>query len=163
MDHDELGLQLYDQLIKEGHDLNVRPGCPNLIERIESGLLSYGNDMDMNDTPLECGLDSFVSFNPEIEYLGKASLKKQKDEGVTRSLVGLFLDLDEISVTQHLQIKNQGQMIGTLRSACFSPNFNKCLGIAMVDKPYQNFEDALSLLINDNEISAKMTNLPFTK
>lgn len=163
VDHDELGLQLYDQLIKEGQDLNVRPGCPNLIERIESGLLSYGNDMDMNDTPLECGLDSFVSFNPEIEYLGKASLQKQKDEGVTRSLVGLFLDLEEISVTQHLPIKNQGQMIGTLRSACFSPNFNKCLGIAMIDKPYQNFEDDLSLIINGNQISAKMTNLPFTK
>lgn len=119
--------------------------------------------MDMNDTPLECGLDSFVSFNPELEYLGKASLQKQKDEGVTRSLVGLFLDLEEISVTQHLPIKNQGQIIGTLRSACFSPYFNKCLGIAMVEKPYQNFEDDLTLLINGNQISAKMTTLPFTK
>jgi len=163
VDHDDLGLQLYDQLIKEGQDLNARPGCPNLIERIESGLLSYGNDMDMNDTPLECGLDSYVSFNPEIEYLGKVSLQKQKDEGVTRSLVGLILDLEEISLTQYLPIMTQGQMIGTLRSACFSPNFNKCLGIAMVDKPYQNFEHDISLFINGNEISAKMTNLPFTK
>jgi dimethylsulfoniopropionate demethylase len=53
VDHDEIGLcSLYDQLLKEGKDLEARPGCPNLIERIESGLLSYGNDMDMNDTPL---------------------------------------------------------------------------------------------------------------
>ena len=55
VDNDEIGLLLYDHLMKEGKDLKVRPGCPNLIERIESGLLTYGNEMDMNDTPLECG------------------------------------------------------------------------------------------------------------
>ena len=38
------GLKLYDHLFEIGKEFNVRPGCPNLIERIESGLLSYGND-----------------------------------------------------------------------------------------------------------------------
>ena len=72
VDDDEVGLNLYDRLITNGEDLNVRPGCPNLIERIEGGLLSFGNDMTMEDTPLECGLKPFVSFNPEIQYLGKS-------------------------------------------------------------------------------------------
>ena len=119
--------------------------------------------MDMNDTPLECNLDSFVSFNPDIEYLGKAALQKQKDQGVSRSLIGLVMDLDEISVTQYIPIKKDGLLIGSLRSACYSPEFNKCLGIAMVDKSYQSLEQNLSLEINGNEISAKMTNLPFQK
>ena len=163
IDNDEIGLLLYDQLMKEGKDLEVRPGCPNLIERIESGLLSYGNDMDMNDTPLECGLDNFVSLNPDIEYLGKAILQKQKNEGVSRSLVGLLLDIKEISVTQHLPIMKEDRFIGTLRSACFSPNFNQCLGIAMIDKSHQILDQDLSLEINGKKISAKMTNLPFQK
>ena len=141
----------------------ARPGCPNLIERIESGLLSYGNDMDMNDTPLECGLDAFVSFNPDIEYLGKEALEKQQQQGVSRSLVGMMMDFKEISVTQHLPILNGENQIGTLRSACYSPDFGKCLGIAMVDKTHQNLDQDLKLQINGIEISAKMTNLPFTK
>ena len=33
-----------------------------LIERIESGLLSYGNDFDNNDNPFECGFDQYVSL-----------------------------------------------------------------------------------------------------
>ncbi len=37
-------------------DLDVHAGCPNLIERIESGLLSYGNDMTDDNTPHECWL-----------------------------------------------------------------------------------------------------------
>ena len=56
VDDDEVGLNLYDSLINNGEDLNVRPGCPNLIERIEGGLLSFGNDMTMEDTPLELSL-----------------------------------------------------------------------------------------------------------
>ena len=163
VDHDEIGVQLYDQLLSEGKDLRARPGCPNLIERIESGLLSYGNDMDMNDTPLECGLDAFVSFNPDIEYLGKEVLEKQQQQGVSRSLVGIMMDLKEISVTQHLPILNGQNKIGTLRSACYSPDFGKCLGIAMVDKTDQTLDQDLKLQINGIEISAKMTTLPFTK
>ena len=34
------GLNLYDELFSVGKEFNVKPGCPNLIERIESGLLS---------------------------------------------------------------------------------------------------------------------------
>ena len=37
-DDDVKGLELYDALTLEGKDLDVRPGCPNLIERIEGGL-----------------------------------------------------------------------------------------------------------------------------
>ena len=49
---------LYDYLFEVGKEFNVKPGCPNLIERIESGLLSYGNDFDNNDNPLECGFET---------------------------------------------------------------------------------------------------------
>ena len=32
------GQKLYDHLFEIGKEFNVKPGCPNLIERIESGL-----------------------------------------------------------------------------------------------------------------------------
>ena len=72
------GQKLYDHLFEVGKEFNVKPGCPNLIERIESGLLSYGNDFDNNDNPLECGFDQYVSLDNEINFLGKEKLKKIK-------------------------------------------------------------------------------------
>ena len=54
----------------------MQPGCPNLIERIESGLISYGNDVDNNDNPLECGFDKFVNLDTDVKFLGKEKLKK---------------------------------------------------------------------------------------
>ena len=70
------GQDLYDTLFEDGKEFDVKPGCPNLIERIESALLSYGNDMDINDNPLECGFDKYVSLDSEIDFLGKEELKK---------------------------------------------------------------------------------------
>ena len=46
VENNESGLKLYDHLFEIGDEFNIRAGCPNLIERIESGLLSQGNDMD---------------------------------------------------------------------------------------------------------------------
>ena len=51
---------------------------PNHIERIEGGLLSYGNDMDIGDNPFECGFDKYVNLDSDIIFLGKESLKKLK-------------------------------------------------------------------------------------
>ena len=42
----EAGQMLYDELFSAGKEFSVEPGCPNLIERIESALLSAGNDFD---------------------------------------------------------------------------------------------------------------------
>ena len=72
------GLKLYDYIIKVGKKFNLKPGCPNVIERIEGALLSYGNDMDNNDNPFECGLDKYVNLNSNIEFLGKKALQKVK-------------------------------------------------------------------------------------
>ena len=163
VDDDEIGLKLYDTLISKGQDLNVRPGCPNLIERIEGGLLSMGNDMTMEDTPLECGLSAFVSFNPDIDYLGKSVLEKQNKEGVKKSLIGLKLKLDNIAITKYLPIQLAGRVIGELRSACYSPDFGCCLGIAMIQTEFQNFDEINTLLIDDQEVQTQMISLPFSK
>ena len=40
VENDSAGQKLYDSLFEYGKDLNVKAGCPNLIERIESALLS---------------------------------------------------------------------------------------------------------------------------
>ena len=54
---------------------------PNHPERIEGGLLSYGNDMDIGDNPYECGFEKYVNLESDI-FLGKERLKEIKKMGV---------------------------------------------------------------------------------
>ena len=126
VEHTKSGLDLYDTLFEKGKDLDVKPGCPNLIERIESALLSYGNDIDINDNPLECGFDKFVNVDSDINFLGKEKLIKIKSEGVSKKLMGVKLDLKKINITESIDIMDENSNpIGELRSGCYSPYFDQ--------------------------------------
>ena len=104
MEHTEAGLALYDKLFEVGDEFNLKPGCPNLIERLESSLLSYGNDMDLGDNPYECGFDNYINLDNDIEFLGKEALKKIRSEGVKKKLMGVKLDIDNITVTGSMNL-----------------------------------------------------------
>jgi len=156
------GLELYDHLFEIGKEFNVKSGCPNLIERIESALLSYGNDMDNNDNPLECGFDKFVNLDSDVIFLGKEKLKKIKLEGVKRKLMGVQIEIKEISLSGSLDIKDEkNTIIGELRSACYSPHFKKVIGIAMMEKPFWKVSQFVKIEINNNTFNGKVCDLPF--
>ena len=156
------GLELYDYLFDIGQEFNIKPGCPHLIERIESALFSYGNDMDNNDNPFECGFDKYVNLDSDVEFLGKQELIKIKKEGIKKKLMGVFINTKEISVTESIEIKDQSNnVIGELRSGIFSPHFNKSIGIAMINKPYWEMKQSLIIEIDGNSFNGTLAELPF--
>ena len=156
------GLELYDHLFEEGKEFNVKPGCPNLIERIESALLSYGNDMDNNDNPFECGFDKFVNLDSDINFLGKEKLKKIKLEGIKKKLMGIQFESKKINLSSSLNIEDEkNEIIGELRSACYSPHFGKVIGIAMMNSPYWNVSQSVKIEVNNNTFTGKVCDLPF--
>ena len=162
VENTQSGLELYDQLFELGKEFNVKPGCPNLIERIESGLLSYGNDFDNNDNPFECGFGKYVNLDTNINFLGKDKLKKIEKEGIKRKLMGVLIETDKINLTTSLNIKdNNNNFIGELRSACYSPHFKKVIGIAMINQPYCNASESGIIEIDGNSLSLKVCDLPF--
>ena len=162
VEHTKSGLELYDHLFEIGKEFDVKPGCPNLIERIESALLSYGNDMDINDNPFECGFDKYVNLDTDVDFLGKDKLKKIKSDGISRKLVGLIIDVKEISLTKSLEIKDENNNpVGELRSACFSPHFKTVIGIAMINKPFWSPSQIVKIEINGKICNGKVCDLPF--
>jgi len=162
VENTEAGLKLYDHLFEIGKELNVKSGCPNLIERIESGLLSHGNDMDNGDNPYECGFDKYINIDSDVNFLGKEKLKEIKSQGIKKKLMGVTLDIDNISITGSLDLTDQdSNIIGELRSACYSPHFKKVIGIAMMKKSYWDIDQDLKAKINGDICSGKVCDLPF--
>ena len=162
VENTDSGLKLYDHLFEIGKEFNVRPGCPNLIERIESGLLSYGNDFDNNDNPFQCGFDKYIDLETDINFLGKDKLKKIKEKGIDRKLMGVQIDLTKILLTSSLNIRNNdGNIIGELRSDCYSPHFKKVIGIAMIKEPYCKASSSGTIEIDGNSLALKVCDLPF--
>ncbi|RZO63216.1 MAG: dimethylsulfoniopropionate demethylase [Candidatus Pelagibacterales bacterium] len=156
------GLELYDYLFEAGKEFNIKPGCPNLIERIESALLSYGNDMDNGDNPYECGFDKFINLDSNIIFLGKEKLKQIKSEGIKKKLMGVILEAKEISLSRSLDIKDEkSNKVGELRSACYSPHFEKVIGIAMLDMTFLRMSKSVKIDIKNSTYNGKVCDLPF--
>ena len=156
------GLELYDHLFDMGKEFDVKPGCPNLIERIESALLSYGNDMDNNDNPFECGFDKYISLDTEAIFLGKDNLKKIQSEGIKKKLMGVQIDAKAIDVSGSIDLKDENNnKIGELRSGCYSPYFGKVIGIAMINKPFWEVSQTVKIQINKQTFDGKVCDLPF--
>ncbi len=161
VENSKSGLELYDLLFEQGKEFNVKPGCPHLIERIEGALLSYGNDMDINDNPLECGLEKFVNLDTNIEFLGKDNLIKIKNSGIEKKLMGVKINLDKINLRSAINLTIDDKIIGEIRSAVFSPTFNKVIGIAMINKPYFTNKGNFDISIDSKKYVGEICDIPF--
>ncbi|WP_170336149.1 dimethylsulfoniopropionate demethylase [Ruegeria arenilitoris] len=131
------GMPLWNALFEAGDDLNVRPGCPNLIERIEGGLLSYGNDMTMENSPLECGLGKFCKPNENSDHIGKQALASEVETGSTRQIRAISIPGDPVPPARSAWPLFDGRKrVGQVTSAAWSPDFDTNVAIGMVDAGY---------------------------
>ena len=118
--------------------------------------------MDINDNPLECGFDKFINLESNANFLGKKKLKKIKLDGVKRKLMGIQLEAKEINMSRSIEIRDEkNNIIGELRSACYSPHFQKVIGIAMMKKPFWDVSQFVKIEINNEKFSGKVCDLPF--
>ena len=151
-----LGEKLWDEFFEKGGDLNVAAGCPNLIERIESGLLSFGADATYETTPFECGLDQYVSLDADIESLSINALRKQKPK--TR-LVGLVVN-EKINLEDRLVLYEK-EVIGEITANTWSPRYSVYLVYARCDVNRILALTELNLKSTKGLVKARITDIPF--
>ena len=128
----DLGMPLWNALFAAGEDLNVRAGCPNAAERIEGGLLSYGNDMTRENTPHECGLGRFCNTETAIGCIGRDALLRVAKDGPIRQIRPIEIKGRVPSCDRAWPIMAKGTKIGQITSAAWSPDFDCTAAIGMV-------------------------------
>ena len=130
-----LGARVWDAFWEAGGDLELAPGCPNLIERIEAGLLSYGNEMTRADNPFECGLGRYCRVDGEIDYIGREALQRIAEAGHRREIRGLIFDGGSCPALRHpWPLTLAGRNVGYVTSAAFSPRFEANVALAMLER-----------------------------
>ncbi|MEM6888265.1 MAG: dimethylsulfoniopropionate demethylase [Pseudomonadota bacterium] len=129
----DLGMPIWDALFAAGEDLQVRAGCPNTIERIEGGLLSYGNDMTDDNTPHECGLGRFCDTQTAIGCIGRDALLRVAKEGPVQQIRAIDIAGEALATADRSwRLLADGQRVGQVTSAAWSPDFETNVAIGMV-------------------------------
>jgi dimethylsulfoniopropionate demethylase len=139
----DYGMPLWDALFAAGEDLNVRAGCPNQIERIESGLLSFGSDMRRENSPIECGLGRYC--NSPDDHIGKAALSREATDGPRRMIRPIEI-AGEIGMCSGVwPCYAGGKQVGQVTSAIRSPDFGVNVAIGMVERSHWAPGDTLEV------------------
>jgi dimethylsulfoniopropionate demethylase len=143
----DLGMPLWNALMEAGKDLDVFAGCPNLIERIEGGLLSYGNDMNDDNTPHECGLGKFCNTSTAIGCVGRDALLRVAKEGPVKQLRPIEIHGDAVPPCDRLwPLMDGDRQVGTVSSAAYSPDFATNVAIGMVRMTHWDAGSELDVL-----------------
>jgi dimethylsulfoniopropionate demethylase len=153
---------LWDALFDAGSDLKVRAGAPNLIERIEGGLLSFGNDMTFENNPYECGLGRFCDLDDGFTCFGRDALLRVRDDGPVKQIRGIALTGDPVSPCIEAWPVHAGeQHVGRVSSAAFSPDLGTNVCIAMIDRGYWSAGTEVTVDVAGEQHLGIVCTLPF--
>ncbi|MEX3007627.1 dimethylsulfoniopropionate demethylase [Hoeflea sp. TYP-13] len=164
LDDSALGPALWDTIWEAGRPFDIRPGCPNLIERIEGGLFSYGNEMTRENNPLEIGLGKYCTLDGSIDFIGRGALQKIAAEGVTRIIRGVaFGTVPCPSCTMPWPVTADGVRVGQMTSAAWSPRLKCNVGLAMIDRSYWDTgREVIVTSADENRHLGQISDLPFS-
>ena len=129
------GDRLWEHLMAVGQPLGLHPGHTSSIRRIEGAMLSYQADMDLSVNPFELGMDRLIDLDIDAPFIGKEALRRIRDAGVTRRFVGVVIEDDPItgSNAENWQVSMDGDPVGYVTSAVYSPRLEQNIALAIVD------------------------------
>jgi len=136
----KIACDFWDFVTKEGKKFNIKVGCPNMIERVESSLLSYGNDMTFKDTPYDCSLGKYCSIEMSYDFVGKVALSNYVKNNDKKNIYRVFFGDSDLKIKGKPKCFYKKKEIGSITSVIFSPKYKKNLGFMIA---YENdiFDD----------------------
>jgi aminomethyltransferase len=156
---------IWKAVFEAGREFGIKPvglGARDTL-RLEMGFCLYGNDINDTTSPIAAGLGWITKFTDEKDFINKAALLQQKQEGVSHKLVG-FEMIDRGIPRQHYEILNEeGQVIGEVTSGTQSPSLKKAIGMGYVEKAYSKAGTPIFIKIRDKHLKAEVVKLPFYK
>lgn len=157
------GDELWEKIMAAGSEYGLKPGHTSSIRRIEGGMLSYHADADINTNPFELGFDRLINLDMEADFIGKSALKRIKEEGVRRKQIGVIIDGEPLKGpnTTFWTINKDGEPIGKITSAVYSPRLEQNIALAMVGIEHAEFGTHVEVITNSGAQSARFVEFPF--
>ena len=157
------GNELWELIMKAGKKFNLKPGHTSSIRRIEGGMLSYHADADINTNPFELGMDRLVDLSNDNEFIGKSALIKIKEKGIRRKQVGIIIHCDPLKNPNTIfwPIIKDGQNIGKVTSAVYSPRLKKNIALGIVSIENCEVGNCVDIKMLDTTSKATIVEKPF--
>lgn len=152
---------LWEAIMDAGKGHGLVPGglgCRDTL-RFEAAMPLYGQELDDETTPLEAGLDRFVSL-AKGEFVGREALLAQAQSGVRRRLVGFEMVDRGIPRTGYPVLKD-GERVGHVTTGSYSPTLNRSMGLGYVRAEHAREGTVIAVAIRGKEAAGRVVKTPF--
>lgn len=155
--------QLWNKVFEAGAAFGIKPiglAARDTL-RLEMGFCLYGNDINDTTSPLEAGLGWITKFTKD--FVNSENLKKQKEVGVSRKLIGFEMIERGIPRHDYEIVDADGNNIGIVTSGTQAPSLGKAIGMGYVKTDLSTVDSEIYILIRDKKVKAKVVKMPFYK
>jgi aminomethyltransferase len=104
-----------------------------------------------------------TKFTDYKDFINKAALLNQKQEGVKQKLVG-FTMIEKGIPRQHYEITDaSGNIIGEVTSGTMSPTLKIGIGMGYVNREHSAPDSEINIMVRNKPLKARVVKLPFYK
>jgi len=156
---------LWNILLEAGEEYGLAPaglGARDTL-RFEAGLPLYGQELSEDISPIEAGLSFAVKTEKQSDFIGKTALKNQLNKGMHQKIVGIEMVERGIPRIGYEIVNKEHKKIGRITSGTHSPTLKKSLGLALIERPYNEIGTEVWVNIRNHILKAKVIKTPFYK
>ncbi|MEZ4877037.1 MAG: glycine cleavage system aminomethyltransferase GcvT [Flavobacterium sp.] len=153
--------QVWNKVFEAGASFGIKPiglAARDTL-RLEMGFCLYGNDINDSTSPLEAGLGWITKFTKD--FVNSENLKKQKEDGVAKKLVGFEMIDRGIPRHDYEIVDANGNNIGIVTSGTMAPSLGKGIGMGYVKTEFSTVDSEIYIQIRNNKVKAKVVKMPF--
>ena len=133
----EMAVHVFDRIMEAGEGYGLKPAGMHVMDacRLEKAFRHWGHDITDEDTPIQAGLAFACAFEKNIPFIGRDSLLRQKETGVTRRMVQIAMDDPEPLLYHNEPIWRDDQIVGYLTSGNYGHHLGRAVGLGYVNAP----------------------------
>ena len=156
---------VWPHILEQGEEFNLGVIAPSHIRRLEAGILSYGQDLDIENNPYEVRLGWQVDLTKEA-FMGREALAEIKRQGVRQRLVGLKVGGEPLLWYNEdfylVKDRDSGADVGYVTSAFWSPTLGSNIALAMMPRSHWKRGTGVEVrLPKDGLVDAEVVQVPF--
>ncbi|WP_070120694.1 glycine cleavage system aminomethyltransferase GcvT [Bacillus marinisedimentorum] len=160
----EDAVNLWKGILEAGKEEGVVPvglGARDTL-RFEANLPLYGQELSKDITPIEAGIGFAVKPDKGIDFFGMDTLKKQKEYGPARKLVGIEM-IDKGIPRTGYEVYKDDEQIGEVTTGTQSPTLNKNVGLALLKSDFAEMGTEVEVQVRKRRLKAQVAATPFYK
>ena len=140
-------ITLYGLLTEAGKDLGLKPfGMRAMMSlRLEKSFGSWNREFRPDYTPLETGMDRFMRYEKDADYIGKEAALKERAEGVKRKLCTFKVDARDADVVADEPIWHGEEVVGFVTSGGYAHHSKQSVAYGFL--PVELIEEGLTVQI----------------